>query len=289
MKNFYKAMISLCVICANLFVPIFAQESVDPNTIEAYSNTASITISNNTPDFTDKQKSSTETFLHFSKLDSLKRPGQAYGCIGKEIMPKANEKRGTIGMIKPAGWHTIRYDDLIKDKYLYNRCHLIAWSLSSENANEKNLVTGTRYMNVDGMLPHETDILEYIRATNNHVFYRVTPIYVGDELLCRGVQMEAYSIEDHGQGICFNVYCYNVQPGITIDYATGDSQRSQETTSQTEEATQTEYIINTNTHVFHSPSCQSVSTMKESNKQYYTGSHEELEAQGYRPCQNCNP
>ena len=131
------------------------------------------------------------------------------------------EERGSIGMIKPSGWHTVRYDDLVDGKYLYNRCHLIGYQLTGENANEKNLVTGTRYLNVEGMLPFEDEVADYIKSTGNHVLYRVTPIFSGDNLVCSGVQMEAYSVEDSGKGICFNVYCYNVQPGVSINYATG--------------------------------------------------------------------
>ena len=140
-------------------------------------------------------------------------------CI--ELMP--TEERGEIGMIKPSGWHTVKYDDIIEDRYLYNRCHLIAYSLTGENANEKNLITGTRFMNVNGMLPFEIQVANYIRDTNNHVLYRVTPVFNGKELVARGVIIEAWSVEDNGRGICFNIFCYNNQPGIKIDYTTGES------------------------------------------------------------------
>lgn len=166
-----------------------------------------------------------ESFEEYSDLDSLGRCGQAYALIGTETMP--DEDRGSIGQIKPSGWHTVRYDDLIDGKYLYNRCHLIGFQLAGENANEKNLITGTRYMNVDGMLPFENQVADYVETTGNHVLYRVTPVFEGDELVARGVQMEALSVEDDGQGVAFNVFVYNVQPGVDIDYQTGESQRTE--------------------------------------------------------------
>ena len=183
---------------------------------------ASIELNGNVPNFTEQDiKKGQESFETYSDLDSLGRCGVAYANISVDIMP--NEKRGNIGMVKPAGWHTIRYDDLIEEKYLYNRCHLIAFMLAGENANKKNLITGTRYLNVDGMLPYEKMVYDYVKKTRNHVLYRVTPIYDGDNLIASGVEMEAMSVEDNGKGIMFHVYCYNVQPKIVIDYKTGDS------------------------------------------------------------------
>ena len=159
-------------------------------------------------------------FEHYSDLDSLGRCGVAYSCVGTELMP--TEKRGSIGNVKPSGWHSVKYD-FIDGKYLYNRCHLIGYQLTAENANRKNLITGTRYLNVEGMLPFENMVADYIKETKNHVLYRVTPIFDGNDLVCRGVKMEAKSIEDNGDGICFNVFVYNIQPGVHIDYASGDS------------------------------------------------------------------
>ncbi|MCR5507264.1 MAG: DNA/RNA non-specific endonuclease [Lachnospiraceae bacterium] len=179
-----------------------------------------IEINGNKPDFL-KDEINTHSFEYYSPLDYLGRCGVAIANISTGMMP--TEPRGAIGQIKPSGWHTVKYPDIIPDRYLYNRCHLIAYSLCGENDNEQNLITGTRYMNVDGMLPFEESVLYYIERTNNHVLYRVTPCFVGAELVARGVQIEAYSVEDDGKGICFNVYIYNVQPGITIDYVTGDS------------------------------------------------------------------
>lgn len=163
----------------------------------------------------------TNSYEHYSELDNLGRTGVAMACLGPETLP--TEKRGPIGMIKPVGWHTVKYPDVIKDLYLYNRCHLIAFELSGENANEKNLTTGTRYLNISGMLPFENKTRKYIDDTKHHVIYRVTPIFINNELVCRGILIEAKSVEDNNLEFC--VYCYNVQPGIIIDYATGDSHK----------------------------------------------------------------
>ena len=162
-----------------------------------------MTLSGNAPDFS-REDMAADSFENYSQLDSLGRCGQAYAMISTETMP--TEKRGSIGQIKPSGWHTVRYDDLISDKYLYNRCHLIGFQLAGENANEKNLITGTRYMNVEGMLPFEDEVADYVKETGNRVLYRVTPVYEGDDLVARGVVMEAYSVEDSGEGVSFNVF-----------------------------------------------------------------------------------
>ena len=199
-----------------------SSEEILEREVPDYSGDASAVIANNVPAFKDEDLTA-ESYESYSPLDSLGRCGEAEACIGQDLMP--TEKRGSIGMVKPSGWKTVRYDDLIDGKYLYNRCHLIAFQLAGENANEKNLITGTRYMNVKGMLPFEEDVADYVKETGNHVMYRVTPIFVKDDLVARGVQMEAYSVEDKGEGICYNVFCYNVQPGINIDYKTGDNSR----------------------------------------------------------------
>lgn len=200
------------------------QISFDLSTIPEYKSIPYIEINNNIPYFTEEDYT-TIPFEKYSEWDYLGRSGIAYANICKEIMPKENEKRGEIGNIKDlSGWVQKRYDDLIKDKYLYNRCHLIGWQLAGENDNKKNLITGTRYLNTEGMLPFENKVAEYIDENkNNHVLYRVTPIFKENNLLASGVQMEAWSVEDNGNGIHFNVYCYNVQPGIIIDYTTGES------------------------------------------------------------------
>ena len=195
-------------------------EPINIDEIPNYSGIPYYQINNGIPNFAESDINC-ESFEYYSQLDSLGRCGVATANISNELMP--TEERGNIGHIKPSGWHTVKYPELISDRYLYNRCHLIAYSLCGENDNERNLITGTRYMNVSGMLPFENDVLSYIERTNNHVLYRVTPCFVGTELVARGVQIEAYSVEDNGKGICINVYVYNVQPGIEIDYATGDS------------------------------------------------------------------
>ena len=188
--------------------------------VPTYCGQPYVEINNNKP-FFEKDEIHTESFERYSELDLLGRCGVAYANVSKETMP--DEERGQIGMIKPTGWHTVKYPKIIDSRYLYNRCHLIAWCLSGENANEKNLITGTRYMNTEGMLPFENMIANYIDETGNHVLYRVTPVFEGINLVASGVLMEAYSVEDRGAGIQFCVYCYNVQPGIEIDYATGES------------------------------------------------------------------
>lgn len=196
---------------------------IDLSTIPEYTSSPYVELNNNIPNFTEEDYT-TEPFEKYSDwVDG--RSGVAYANICKEIMPKAGEKRGDIGDVKDlSGWVQKRYDNLIKDKYLYNRCHLIGWQLAGENDNKKNLITGTRYLNTEGMLPFENMVANYIKTNrNNHVLYRVTPVFEGKNRLASGVQMEAWSVEDNGQGICFNVYCYNVQPGILMDYATGES------------------------------------------------------------------
>lgn len=199
--------------------------SVDLKEIPEYEKTPYVYINNNKPDFTEKDYTK-EPFEKYSDLDNFGRCGIAYANICKEIMPKAGEKRGAIGNIKPSGWKNAKYEGLVDGDYLYNRCHLIGWQLAGENDNKLNLITGSRYMNVEGMLPFENMVDDYFEEDinrNNHVLYRVTPIYEGTNLVASGVQIEAYSIEDNGKGVQFNVYVYNVQPGIEINYATGES------------------------------------------------------------------
>lgn len=282
--------------------------SFDLSQVPDYSDSPYVVVNDNVPYFTDADLTTT-SYESYSDLDSLGRCGEAVSCVGQDIMP--TEERGAIGQVKPSGWHTIKYDS-VDGKYLFNRCHLIGYQLSGENANEKNLITGTRYLNVDGMLPFENMVADYVQETNNHVLYRVTPVFENDNLLASGVLMEAESVEDNGEGVLFNVYCYNVQPGISIDYATGDSWEGTTNSVETVEAENetdesrnlndseindasdeasdlTTYILNTNTLKFHYPSCSSVNQMSEKNKQEYTGSRDDLLAQGYSPCGNCNP
>ena len=214
--------------------------------------------------------------------------------VGPETMP--TEERGSIGMVKPSGWHTVRYDDLVDGRYLYNRCHLIAYQLTGENANTRNLVTGTRYMNMEGMLSYENDVADYVERTGNHVIFRAEPVFEGDELVCRGVHLEALSYEDGGAGLSYNVFCYNVQPGVGIDYATGESWRTApepapepEPAEDPAASAEVTYILNVNTDKFHLPGCSSVKQMSEKNKREFTGTREEAIAQGFDPCKRCNP
>ncbi|MCB7320453.1 DNA/RNA non-specific endonuclease [Lacrimispora sp. 210928-DFI.3.58] len=265
--------------------------------IPTYFGQPYVAINDNVPFFVDLDMTDT-SFESYSNLDNLGRCGVAYASVGTDLMP--TEERGAIGSVKPTGWHTVKYD-IVDGKYLYNRCHLIGYQLSGENANEKNLITGTRYLNVTGMLPFENMVADYVKETENHVLYRVTPVFEGENLVASGVLMEAKSVEDDGDGILYCVYVYNVQPGITIDYATGDSALSGEVISseaattaavETTQATEpqgTTYILNTNTKKFHYPSCSSVSQMNESNKKSYFGSRDDVISQGYDPCKRCNP
>lgn len=195
------------------------QGSIDLSNIPEYNGEPYIAVNGNVPFFEDTEVTAT-SFEKYSDLDNLGRCGVAMASVGQDIMP--TEERGSIGQIKPAGWHTVKYD-CVDGKYLYNRCHLLGYQLTGENANERNLITGTRYLNVDGMLPFENMVADYVMETGNHVMYRVTPIYTGNNLVADGVLMEGYSVEDQGKGITFCVYVYNVQPGVRIDYATGDS------------------------------------------------------------------
>ena len=250
-----------------------------------------MTLSGNAPDFSPEDMAA-DSFKNYSQLDSLGRCGQAYAMISTKTMPTA--KRESIGQIKPSGWHTVRYDDLIPDKYLYNRCHLIGFQLAGENANEKNLITGTRYMNVEGMLPFEDEVADYVKETGNRVLYRVTPVYEGDNLVARGVVMEAYSVEDSGEGVSFNVFVYNVQPGIVIDYATGDSQRADTSTPADDDKPALEqsdqlYVLNNSTKKFHLPECASADKIKSENREETKTSRKSLMSMGYEPCGNCNP
>lgn len=199
--------------------PFGGQESISLSEIPEYSGEPYIEINGNEPDFPEGDWEE-ESFETYSELDELGRCGTAYANVGTDLMP--TEERGSIGQVKPTGWHTVKYD-IVDGKYLYNRCHLIGYQLSGENANEKNLITGTRYLNVEGMLPFENMAADYVKETGNHVLYRVTPVFDGNNLVANGVQMEAFSVEDAGEGISYNVYVYNVQPGIEIDYATGES------------------------------------------------------------------
>ena len=263
-------------------------ESVPLESIPDYAGLPYVELTDGVPEFTEEMLTeAARSYERYSSLDLLGRPQEACASVGPDLMPEG--KRESIGMIKPAGFHTVRYDDLIEDKYLYNRCHIIGWQLTGENANPQNLITGTRYMNVEGMLPFENRIASYVRATGNHVLYRVTPVYSEEELLCRGMRLEACSVEEGGEGLQFHVFVYNVQPGIEIDYATGDSWRAPEAAKPNPEITDVSYILNRNSFKFHLPSCESVSDMAEKNKIYSDADRDTVIAQGYVPCKGCNP
>ncbi len=253
--------------------------------IPAYSGEAYIAINDNQPFFSEAELT-TEAFEEFSPLDALGRCGVAYANVCQELMP--TEERGNISHVKPTGWQSVQYD-IVDGKSLYNRCHLLGFQLTGENANELNLITGTRYMNVDGMLPFENMVADYVKETDNHVLYRVTPFYTDSNLVADGVLMEAYSVEDDGEGICFNVYCYNVQPGVEIDYATGESRLSDEIISDVDAEGAQDYVLNTSSRKFHKPDCSGAADIKQENRQDYTGTRETLIDLGYAPCGNCKP
>ena len=256
-------------------------ESVVIEEIPQYTDSPYVVINKNNPAFTNADYTEV-SFENYSELDALGRCGVAYANIGIDIMP--TEERESISHVKPSGWQSAKYD-IVDGKYLYNRCHLIGFQLSGENANKENLITGTRYFNVVGMLPFENMVADYVKETKNHVLYRVTPIYEGENLVASGVQMEAWSVEDDGDGICFNVYVYNVQPGIKINYTTGESELLEEESEESDSI----YILNINGKKFHDVNCSSVSTMKEANKEEFKGDRKYLILQGYEPCSKCNP
>ena len=266
---------------------------VSLDAIPAYDGRAYVAVNNNEPFFTDSDMTTT-AFENYSDLDSLGRCGVAYANICKDIMP--TEERGKIGMIKPSGWHTVKYD-VIKDRYLYNRCHLIGYQLAGENANPKNLITGTRYLNVEGMLPFENLVADYVNNTGNHVLYRVTPMFSGSNLVANGVLIEAKSVEDNGGGILFNVYCYNVQPGVGINNENGDSwldgttgsASSGSDSSAAENSAANSSNSETMVHItatgkkYHRAGCR---TLKKSDTEVTL---DEAKSMGLSPCGICNP
>ena len=266
--------------------------SFDLAQIPAYAGEPSVVINGDEP-FFENSDLSREVFEDYAPLDSLGRCGVAFALIGKELMP--TEEREYIGMIKPTGWQTpISKYDFVDGRYLYNRCHLIAFQLAGENGNERNLITGTRTMNTKGMLPLEEKVDDYVETTGNHVLLRVTPCFEGDNLLASGVLMEALSIEDGGTGVRFCRYAYNAEPGVVIDYKTGanwaegeDTNAKPEQNSQTE--TEMTYVLNKRSHKFHYPDRKDVSTTSEANKQVITAKRSDIVVQGYDPCGMCQP
>ena len=302
MSGFKKLLIALIVIFALLLAGYYAKDYIFGNDvpyisvddIPEYSSEPYVVINGGDPFFT-KEEIVTESYENYSPLDELGRCGVAMACLGKDIMP--TEERGDIGHVKPSGWKQAQYDS-VPGKYLYDRCHLIGFQLAGENDNKQNLITGTGYMNVDGMLPFENMIADYLKETGNHVMYRVTPIYKEkyDKVAC-GVLMEAYSVEDEGEGIKFNIFCYNVQPGVEIDYYDGSSWETGTTPPPRDDENDGEdggeigdyegsYVINTSTKKIHLPTCRynTGDNVKETTK-----SLEELLAENYTACGVCKP
>ena len=269
--------------------------------IPKYEGKDYIVINNDNPYF-EQSEITTKAYEDYPPLDSLGRCGACTACLGKELMP--TEERGSIGMVKPSGWQLSKYD-FVDGKYLFNRCHLIGFQLAGENANERNLITGTRYMNIGRMLDLENMTASYIRSTGNHVMYRVTPCFEGNNLVSQGVLMEAYSVEDSGAGIKFCNFVFNIQPNVNINYADGTNSlisapttttatQTIKTTTQATQNTQStqsasrQFVLNTNTKKYHELSCSSIKDIKEKNKGTYTGTEEELKNMGYSPCKKCH-
>ncbi len=295
-----KKLILLAGVLAMTFIMAGCGMSADYTSVQSFSledipassDTGYVFINDNEPEFTEEEYT-TDAFEAYSPLDYLGRCGPAYACLGRELMP--TEERESISHIYPSGWQSVQYD-IVEGGSLYNRSHLIGFQMSGENDNEENLITGTRYMNAYVMLPFENMVADYIRDTGNHVLYRVTPVFEGSNLVASGVQMEAMSMEDEGADICFNVYIYNVQPGIEIDYATGDNWLTSKGSGSVDAADKSggssgseSYVLNTNSKKFHDPDCGSVDDMSSSNRENYKGSRSDLINQGYDPCGNCRP
>ena len=292
-----KTKISALLLCLILTLSVFTgcetsnTVKVNISDIDSYTDKAYDVLNNNEPYF-ESDDYTTKSFEKYSNLDNLGRCQVAYACIGKDLMP--TEERGYIGNVKPSGWQIAKYD-CVEGKYLYNRCHLIGYQLTGENANERNLITGTRYMNVEGMLPFENLTADYIKETGNHVLYRVTPVFTDNNLVADGVIMEAKSVEDNGEGVCFNVFCYNVQPEIEIDYLDGSSKYTgskntyNNSSTSNKPNTSTTYILNTNTKKIHLPSCKYAKSITSYNKETYKGDIKVLIEQGYEGCKACNP
>lgn len=261
---------------------------LDEAELPEYAGEPAVEVNGNKPNFTEEDLDGPSEY--YSNLDNLGRCGVTMAIVGEETMPTA--ERGDISEVHPSGWQVAFYDDIVSDQNIYNRCHLIGFQIAGENANERNLITGTNYLNHEGMLPFENEVADYVRETGNHVLYRVTPVFVGDELMARGVHMEAESVEDGGAGVSFNVYCFNVQPGFQIDYATGESWRVESASAGSGEqgvAVETTYVLNTSSMKFHMPDCDSVDDMSARNREEYTGTRDELIARGYEPCGGCHP
>ena len=255
----------------------------DLSSVPEFSGDPFVIIGDGVPDFKTDELAH-ESYEYYGELDSLGRCTAAAACVGSDLMP--NEKRESISRVKPSGWHSVKYD-CVDGGNLYNRCHLIGFQLTGENANERNLITGTRFMNTEGMLPFENMTADFIKETDMHVMYRVTPVFDGNDLVARGVHMEAISVEDSGAGICFDVFVYNCQPGIEINYSDGESREIASDSDIADE--EISYIINLSSRRFHIPSCASAADIAQSNRMEYSGGRQELIDQGYVPCGRCKP
>ena len=269
------------------------EATIDLSNIPAYSGSEYVALNDNVPAF-GADELVTESYETYGELDELGRCTAVIACCGKDLMPTTD--RGSISSVKPTGWVQAQYS-IVNGGNLYNRCHLIGWQITGEDANERNLITGTRYFN-EAMIPFENMIADYIKETGNHVMYRVTPVFEGNNLVASGAVMEAWSVEDAGEGVCFCIYMYNVQPGVAIDYATGESylEADGEPTTPSEETTQPDdgllhLVLNISSKRVHKPDCSGVAQMAEKNKQEFTGTQEELDAllaQGYKLCGTCH-
>ena len=286
-----KLTLGSAVVIVLLLILYFVLPDPKPQTvaadllsqIPAYSGEAFVVLNDNAPTFTQEDMT-TESYEFYEDLDALNRCTYTMACIGRDLMP--TEDRGNIGQVKPTGWVTAKYD-FVDGKYLYNRCHLIGFQLTGENANERNLITGTRYMNVDGMLPFENMVADYIKETGNHVLYRVVPVFEEDNMVADGVTMEAWSVEDNGEGICFCVFVYNVQPGVEIDYATGESRLADPVAAEGEN-TET-FVVNTSSGKFHQYSCGQWQSIKEENRQTFETTRSQMLAWNFEPAGCCKP
>lgn len=287
-QNKYVLLPLLLAICLILTACSYSSTNTTSSlsTLADYSASPYAIVNNNEPSFSPSNFT-TRSIERYSELDIFGRCQTAFANLSKDTMP--TEKRGYIGQVKPSGWQISKYD-FIEGKYLYNRCHLIGFQLSGENSNERNLITGTRYLNTEGMLPFENLVAEYIKESGNHVLYRVRPLFEGINLIASGVQIEAKSVEDEGKGICFNVFCYNVQPGVEIDYLSGNNSLSLECIpSPNTSAREETYILNSNTKKFHYPDCSSVFDINDSNKIIFRGTRDVLISSSYEPCGICKP
>lgn len=306
MANF-RIRLSALTLAVVIILSMFTgcKKKVTLGNIPDYSGEPYVKVNDNKPLFTDREITD-KAFESYSELDALGRCGVAFACLGLEIMP--TEPRDDIANIIPTGWEYNGISnnntyDFVENNYVYNRCHLIGFQLAGENDNEKNLITGTRYMNIEGMLPFENMVADYIEASGNHVMYRVTPMYTGLNFVANGVLMEGYSVEDEGNGIEFCIYAYNVQPGVTIDYFTGvnvadgnvitppttDKNDDPTTPSQPSEGIVAIYILNTSSKKFHYPGKSCSDKISSSNRKEFNGTREELIASGYSPCGICKP